>query len=76
MPAYDINFINELGNPYNYLAQDSDGRESVKFGIYGIPESILVDKNLRYQLDFKSIQKQRIFEMISLISPPFYYIQQ
>ena len=39
-------FINQLGNPYYLIAKDEDGKSSVFFGVYGIPESILVDKNL------------------------------
>jgi cytochrome c biogenesis protein CcmG/thiol:disulfide interchange protein DsbE len=40
------NFLNELGNPYNFLAKDTDGKTSILFGIYGIPESILIDNEL------------------------------
>ena len=36
-------FLNELGNPYYYIAKDTTGKESVNFGIYGIPESILIN---------------------------------
>ena len=36
-------FLNELGNPYYYMAKDTAGKQSVNFGIYGIPESILID---------------------------------
>ena len=39
-------FLNELGNPYDLLAKDENGKHSVKFGIYGIPESILINKEL------------------------------
>ena len=38
-----LNFLEELGDPYYYLAMDSSGKQSVNFGIYGIPESILID---------------------------------
>jgi cytochrome c biogenesis protein CcmG/thiol:disulfide interchange protein DsbE len=41
-----LEFLQTLGNPYYLLAIDRDGRSSVNFGIYGIPESILVDKEL------------------------------
>ena len=37
-------FLGELGNPYDLLAKDKNGKNSVKFGIYGIPESILINK--------------------------------
>ena len=39
-----LNFLKNLGNPYHYLAKDVQGKQSVNFGIYGIPESILIDK--------------------------------
>ena len=39
-------FLNDLGNPYDFLAKDEQGKHSVIFGIYGIPESILVNKDL------------------------------
>ena len=39
-------FLNELGNPYDLLAKDENGKQSVRFGIYGIPESILINKEL------------------------------
>ena len=38
------NFLKSLGNPYHYLAKDEQGKQSINFGIYGIPESILIDK--------------------------------
>ena len=40
-----LKFLDDLGNPYDYLAKDTEGKKSVTFGIYGIPESILIDKN-------------------------------
>ena len=39
-------FLKELGNPYNLIAKDEIGKKSVNFGIYGIPESILVNKEM------------------------------
>ena len=36
-------FLNELGNPYYFMAKDTTGKQSVNFGIYGIPESILIN---------------------------------
>ena len=38
-----LKFLNELGNPYYYMAKDTTGKQSVNFEIYGIPESILID---------------------------------
>jgi cytochrome c biogenesis protein CcmG/thiol:disulfide interchange protein DsbE len=39
-------FLSELGNPYKLLAKDKNGKQSVRFGVYGIPESILINKDL------------------------------
>ncbi len=39
-------FLSDLGNPYDLLAKDKNGKHSVKFGIYGIPESILINNEL------------------------------
>jgi len=39
-------FLKELGNPYDFVGQDADGKISILFGIYGIPESILVNDEL------------------------------
>jgi len=41
-----MNFLKELGNPYDFVGEDLDGKISILFGIYGIPESILVDSDL------------------------------
>ena len=38
-------FLNDLGNPYSFLLKDIEGKRSVSFGIYGIPESLLIDNN-------------------------------
>ena len=37
-------FLSELGNPYDYSLSDKDGTKTILFGVYGIPESILIDK--------------------------------
>ena len=39
-------FLNDFGNPYDFLVKDERGKHSVILGIYGIPESILVNKDL------------------------------
>ena len=40
------NFLQEMGNPFSILAKDSDGKKSIDFGVYGIPETILLNKDL------------------------------
>ena len=41
-----IKFLKDLGDPYDDLARDELGKHSINFGIYGIPESILINKDL------------------------------
>ena len=36
-------FLKDLGNPYSSLLKDIEGKQSVSFGIYGIPESLLIN---------------------------------
>ena len=38
-------FLQELGNPYTQIIYDGDGRTSIDYGVYGAPESFLIDKN-------------------------------
>ena len=45
-------FLNKLGNPYDLLAEDIKGKQSVIFGVYGIPESILINKDLKIMQKF------------------------
>ncbi len=47
-----LKFLNDLGNPYHYIAKDKSGKHSVTFGVYGIPESILINKKLVIQKKF------------------------
>ncbi len=40
-------FLKENGNPFDILAEDKNGKNSVNFGVYGIPETILIDSELK-----------------------------
>ena len=39
-------FIKKMGNPYYLIASDYDGKKAIHFGVYGIPETILINKDL------------------------------
>ena len=41
-----LEFLKDFGDPYDDLARDEFGKHSVNFGIYGIPESILINQDL------------------------------
>ncbi len=36
-------FLAALGNPYDAIGADSDGRASIDWGVYGVPETFVVD---------------------------------
>ena len=38
-----LEWINELGNPYKVIAEDSLGRVAIDWGVYGAPETFLVN---------------------------------
>ncbi len=52
MPIFGINqkdnpenarrFLGKLGNPYRAVGADRDGRASIEWGVYGVPETFLV----------------------------------
>ncbi|WP_099867174.1 DsbE family thiol:disulfide interchange protein [Pararhizobium haloflavum] len=38
-----VRFLGELGNPYDAVGVDQSGRTAIDWGVYGVPESYLVD---------------------------------
>ena len=40
-----ISWLTELGNPYVLSVSDSEGRVAIDYGVYGAPETYLIDKN-------------------------------
>ncbi|MDI6835914.1 MAG: DsbE family thiol:disulfide interchange protein [Rhizobiaceae bacterium] len=38
-----LKFLGELGNPYSAIGVDPNGKAAIDWGVYGIPESYLVD---------------------------------
>ena len=46
-PADAARFLAQLGDPYRAVGLDESGRTSIDFGVYGVPESYLIDKQGR-----------------------------
>ena len=42
--ADGIKWLARYGNPYDIAITDRDGRIGIDFGVYGVPESFLIDK--------------------------------
>ena len=45
-------WLEVLGNPYEFVLVDSDGRTAIDFGVYGAPETFVIDKKglIRYKV--------------------------
>lgn len=42
-PKAALRFLNRLGNPYDALGADKSGRVAIDWGVYGVPETYVVD---------------------------------
>ncbi|HCY62882.1 MAG TPA: DsbE family thiol:disulfide interchange protein [Oxalobacteraceae bacterium] len=42
--ADGIKWLHEFGNPYTLSAFDNDGRVGIDYGVYGVPETFVIDK--------------------------------
>lgn len=51
-PADSEKYLAELGDPYQAIGMDNEGRAGIEFGLSGVPETYVVDKDgiIRYRL--------------------------
>lgn len=42
-PENARSFLSELGNPYDAIGADANGRVSIEWGVYGVPETFVVN---------------------------------
>ncbi|QMU57434.1 MAG: DsbE family thiol:disulfide interchange protein [Boseongicola sp.] len=62
LPVYGVNykddvgkaksFLTELGNPYEGVGADPRGRMAIEWGVYGVPETFVIDGKGRVVLRF------------------------
>jgi cytochrome c biogenesis protein CcmG/thiol:disulfide interchange protein DsbE len=78
-PVYGLNYrderqdalrwLREFGNPYTAVAVDRDGRVGIDWGVYGVPETFVIDADgvIRYKhigpMDEQDLQ-ERILPVI------------
>lgn len=55
-------WLEQLGNPYQAVAFDSDGRTAINWGVYGAPETFLVDGQGRVVYKFISPMTEQVWE--------------
>jgi cytochrome c biogenesis protein CcmG/thiol:disulfide interchange protein DsbE len=50
-PRDALNWLEEFGDPYTTILVDADGRVGIDYGVYGVPETFVIDRNgvIRYK---------------------------
>ena len=62
------NFLNDLGNPYDLILSDDNGKLSINWGAYGVPETFIVFNNKivkKYTGPLNEINVQEIRKILS-----------
>jgi cytochrome c biogenesis protein CcmG/thiol:disulfide interchange protein DsbE len=44
-PQNALQFLEALGDPYSKVGSDLSGRAGIEWGLYGVPETFVIDKN-------------------------------
>ncbi|MEM6587264.1 MAG: DsbE family thiol:disulfide interchange protein [Pseudomonadota bacterium] len=70
IPIYGVNykdesgnaagFLEELGDPYTAIGADADGRMALDWGVYGVPETYVIDADGTVLLRFPGPVTQRV----------------
>lgn len=55
-------FLDELGDPYSGVLRDEAGRRSIEWGLYGVPETYVIDGNGKVVLRFAGPITQRVIK--------------
>ena len=55
-------FLTELGNPYIAIGSDASGKTAIDWGVYGIPETFLLDKDNKILLRIAGPITRTIYE--------------
>lgn len=61
-PANALGFLRELGDPYTAIGADSGGRMGLDWGLYGVPETFVIDGNGRVVLRFAGPVTEAVLE--------------
>lgn len=63
------NWLRQFGNPYTLSVDDVDGRVGIDYGVYGVPETYVIDRNgiIRYKHIGPLTQKDIETELVPLM---------
>ena len=56
------NYLKDDGNPYDFVAIDSDGLIALEFGVFGLPETFLINENGKIIYKFMGPLTKEIIE--------------
>ena len=65
--ANAIKWLGKLGNPYSNIPIDKDGRIAIDWGVYGIPETFIVDSKGIIKYRHVGPVTKKIYKKINLL---------
>lgn len=57
-----LSWLKVWGNPYQIIAEDQNGRAALDLGVYGSPETFIIDKNAVIRYRHAGILNQQVWE--------------
>lgn len=66
-PDEALAWLAELGNPFSKIGMDTTGRVAIDWGVYGVPETFVVDKQGRIR--FKHVGPLMDYDVTDTILP-------
>ena len=66
-PTNTIKWLNNLGNPYSNIPIDKDGRIAIDWGVYGIPETFIVNSKGIIKYRHVGPVTKKIYKKINLL---------
>jgi len=61
-PKNALGFLEELGDPYRAVGADKDGQMALDWGVYGIPETFIIDGDGTVLLRYAGPMTKRVME--------------
>ena len=61
-PEQALKFLGDLGNPYAAIGADATGRMALDWGVYGVPETFVVDGEGKVLFRFAGPVTERVIE--------------
>lgn len=72
LPIYGLNYkdeptdarrwLQEFGNPYRAIGQDQEGKLAMDLGVYGVPETFLIDAQGRIRFRYAGLMDEKIWQ--------------